>query len=179
MKYNLLTLFITLNIYAFSQESDAMFYHPDRKLVWEDFHGTSDYSDSSKAAQISTTIQLKSGKVNFWNGKAKFTGSAIMYKSKSWVKHGFRNDYVLSHEQIHFDIAYIAAKNLEIDINAIDVNILNKDIVDAMYRNWHSIFLLNEQTYDLMTDGGNDIEMQRHYQKMIANQLKALEEKIF
>jgi hypothetical protein len=48
-----------------------------------------------------------------------------------------------------------------------------------MFRNWHSIFLLNEQTYDLMTDGGNDVEMQRHYQIMINNQLKALERKIF
>jgi hypothetical protein len=179
MKLKLILFFITLNTCVFSQETDAIYYHPDRKLRWEDFCGVSDFSDSNKAAQISTTIQLKSGKVNFWTGKAEFTGSAIMYKSKFWVKNGFRNDYVLSHEQIHFDIAYIAAKKLEIDINSIGVKFLNKNIVDAMYRNWHSIFLLNEQTYDLMTDGGNDVEMQRHYQIMINNQLKALERKIF
>jgi hypothetical protein len=142
MKLKLILFFITLNTCVFSQETDAIYYHPDRKLRWEDFCGVSDFSDSNKAAQISTTIQLKSGKVNFWTGKAEFTGSAIMYKSKFWVKNGFRNDYVLSHEQIHFDIAYIAAKKLEIDINSIGVKFLNKNIVDAMYRNWHSIFFI-------------------------------------
>jgi hypothetical protein len=154
-------------------------YNPERKLIWKDFAGSPDYMDSSKAAQISTTIQLKSVKVNFWTGKAKFDGSAIMYKHKSWVKPGFMNEYVLAHEQIHFDIAYIAVKKLEADINTLNVNILNKSIIDAMYKNWHSIFLLNEKTYDLMTDGGNDKKMQRYYMQKIAGELKTIELKIF
>ena len=168
-------------IYAevFSQQLDAISYHPERKLNWDDFQGTPDYSDSTKAAQISTTIQLRSGKVNFWTGKAQFVGSALMYKGKSWVKPGFQNDYVLSHEQIHFDIAYIVVKKLEADINSVNVNILNKSLIDAMYKNWHAIFLLNEQTYDLMTDGGNDVQMQRYYEKKIKGELRALGQIIF
>lgn len=161
------------------QQINAISYHPERKLIWEDFQGTPDFSDSTKAAQISTTIQLRSGKVNFWTGKATFIGSALMYKGKSWVKPGFMNDYVLSHEQIHFDIAYIVVKKLEADINSLNVNILNKSIVDTMYKNWHAIFLLNEQTYDLMTDGGNDVDMQRYYQRKIDGELRALDQTIF
>ena len=179
MKYLQILLFLAVNAQIYSQDVDIITFHPDRKLIWDDFRGLPDYSDSSKAAQISTTIQLRSDNVNFWTGKAQFVGSAIMYKSKSWVKPGFENDYVLSHEQIHFDIAYIAVKKLEADINALNVNILNKSIIDAMYKNWHAIFLLNEMTYDLMTDGGNDIDMQRHYQKKTEGELKVLLESIF
>jgi hypothetical protein len=164
---------------ASGQTPEPVSYHPERKLIWNDFAGNPDYSDLSKAAQISTTIQLRSVKVNFWTGKTRFDGSAIMYQHKSWVKPGFQNDYVLSHEQIHFDIAYIAVKKLEADINSLNVNILNKRLIDAMYKNWHSIFLLNEQTYDLMTDGGNDREMQRYYHHKVAAELKQLESNIF
>jgi hypothetical protein len=165
---------------AFCQAGESMIYSTERKLKWHDFWGEPDYSDPAKAAQISTTVQLRSVKVDFWTGKARFTGSAIMYKNKSWVKPGFKNDYVLSHEQVHFDIAYIAAKKMEADINKLKkVNILNKALIDVVYKNWHSIFLLNEQTYDLMTDGGNDKEMQLYYIKLMAGELKALEQDFF
>lgn len=179
MKYFLYILVFAFSAQGKGQAPESVSYHPERKLSWTDFAGSPDYTDTRKAAQISTTIQLKSTKINFWTGKARFDGSAIMYKHKSWVKPGFHNDYVLSHEQIHFDIAYIAVKRLEADINSLNVNILNKDIIDAMYKNWHAIFLLNEQTYDLMTDGGNDREMQRYYQQKVAAELKQLENLIF
>jgi len=161
---------------ALCQGGESMIYSPERKLEWDDFRGEPDFSDSTKAAQISTTVQLKSVKVDFWTGKARFAGSAIMYKNKSWVKPNFKNDYVLSHEQVHFDIAYIVAKKMEADINRLRrVNILNKTLIDEIYKNWHAIFLLHEQTYDLMTDGGNDREMQMYYIQLMEGELKTLE----
>lgn len=168
MKYIFLFLLGVVNQTEIcGQDQASIKYSLDRRLTWDDFSGEPDHMDSTKAAQISTTIKLQSSKVNFWTGKVEFTGSAIMYKHKSWVKEEFKNEYVLAHEQIHFDIAFIIAKKMEADINSLNVNIMNKGLIDAVYKNWHSIFILNEETYDLMTDGGNDLQMQKYWhQKM-------------
>lgn len=174
-----LFVFYFFSVQSFGQEKYSVTYNPEKRLDWSDFQGVPDYADPSKAAQISTTIQLKSIKVNFWTGKARFVGSAVMYSNKSWVKPGFRNAYVLRHEQIHFDIAYIAAKCMERDINRLHVNILNKDLIDAIYRNWHTIYLLHEKTYDLMTDGGNDEKMQLYFEQMTDAQIQRLQESVF
>jgi hypothetical protein len=172
--YFLFLLCAAIQLQIYGQETASMLYTIERKLNWEDFLGEPDHSDSANAAQISTTIQLKSSKVNFWTGKASFTGSAIMYKNKSWVKEGFKNDYVLSHEQIHFDIAYLISKRMEADINSLKVSIQDKRLIDTIFKNWHSIFILNEKTYDLMTDGGNNTQMQIFWQRKIAGELNAL-----
>jgi hypothetical protein len=175
MKYFFLFLLCAAtHLQIFGQEAASMIYSLERKLTWDDFSGEPDYADSTKAAQISTTIQLQSSKVNFWTGKARFTGSAIMYKNKSWVKEGFKNDYVLAHEQIHYDIAFLIAKKMEANINSLKVNIMNKGLIDTIYRNWHEIFILNEDTYDLMTDGGNNRQMQIYWHRSTKGELEAL-----
>lgn len=179
MKYFFLCMLCAAtHLQIFGQGAASLLYNLERKLTWDDFLGEPDHADSTKAAQISTTIQLQSSKINFWTGKTSFTGSAVMYKNKSWVKEGFKNDYVLVHEQIHYDIAFLVAKKMEGSINTLKVNIMNKRLIDAIYRNWHSIFILNENTYDLMTDGGNNRQMQIYWQRKIEGELNALEKEL-
>ena len=85
---------------------------------------------------------------------------------------------MLAHEQIHYDIAFLVAKKMEGSINTLKVNIMNKRLIDTIFRNWHVIFILNENTYDLMTDGGNNRQMQIYWQRKIEGELKALEEEL-
>ena len=158
---------------ASCQSASVFVYDPQMKLEWSDFLGRPNLPDSSVAAQISTSIQL-SVQVNPWTGRARFKANAIMYREKSWVKPGFVNDYVLAHEQIHFDIAYVTAKRMEEDINKLKINIFNRTLINSVYKVWHSIFLMSEQTYDLMTDGGNDFDMQKYYQQKICNELNMI-----
>ena len=75
MKYFFLFLWCAaIHLQIFGQEAASMLYSLERKLTWDDFLGEPDHADSTKAAQISTTIQLKYSMVNFWRGKTSFTG---------------------------------------------------------------------------------------------------------
>lgn len=173
-KLTILILVFLLPCRSTAQKGEILIYDPGYRLCWNDFLGQPDISENSKGAQISTTLQLKSVKVDFWTGKAKFKALAVMEKENSWVRSNFKNDYVLAHEQVHFDIAYLIARKMEDDINKLRVSISNKKLINSLFDNWHSIFILEQKTYDLMTNGGNNARMQHFYEKKIENALKAL-----
>jgi len=83
--------------FAFAHQASTFKYWPDQRLSCPHFEN--DF-DSSKASQISITIFAESNKADFCSGRIQIGGTKLMHKSKSWMKPGFRNDYVISHEHL-------------------------------------------------------------------------------
>ncbi len=100
-----------------------------RAVTWDDFKGKgarppgwNRWQDSS-FAHIATA--LRAGKYRMadqqqgdeWLASAVgIRPYAIMNKDFSAVKHGSRNAYVLSHEQLHFDLAEAFARRLAVEL---------------------------------------------------------------
>jgi len=59
------------------------------------------------------------------------------------------------------------------------MSIIEKSIIDAIFRNLYAFFLLQEKTCDLVTDRVNVAEMQKHYQKKIFRGAEVLEKHFF
>ena len=116
----ILILFISCN--SFAQDIDVkvtyttkpekqvktwIYYDSTRKLTWDDFIAKPDPA-SNAIALTSSGFGLDETMISS-NGHYKL--NIIVYcdfdKTKSWVKPEGYNDYILNHEQHHFDISYI------------------------------------------------------------------------
>lgn len=89
-------------------DANTIVYDQYRKLSIADFKASPD-EGSSAAAITSSGFMFKAGYRSF-NGKATLMISVYCSfdKAASWMKEKAKNNYILSHEQHHFDISYIS-----------------------------------------------------------------------
>lgn len=88
--------------------ASTIYYNKERLLTWSDFRGTPQLEGRSAAITVSgfgyTASIYRSDEQNTINIKVY----CFFDKDKSWVKPDRKTPYVLKHEQLHFDISYIA-----------------------------------------------------------------------
>ena len=91
--------------------NNHIYYTAGEKLAISDFEGNPE-NNSNAVAITSSGFAFKAAmKTN--DDEAKLTVSVYcnFNKSRSWMKERGRNKYILSHEQLHFDINYLGAMN--------------------------------------------------------------------
>ena len=151
----------------------------NRKLTWDDFQGnpfSSSYSSPYSAYTVWYVSYDFSWELSNEQGcYYKFTkilATANFDKSKSWVKKGQESDFILKHEQGHFDIAQILAEEFNErvqselmgkefpcpggrnDSNAITNHARNK--VQNIFSQEHQIAQQMNRDYDAETKGAED-----------------------
>lgn len=110
--------FGTVAAMSFSQtsENDFIDWSADRKLRWDDFQGTPE-TGSDRAALSAIMINVD---FSFSNNNFKWTITCRFNKKKSWGRS--KTDYILSHEQAHFDITEVHARKLHQQMKAYTFN---------------------------------------------------------
>lgn len=137
-----------------------------RKLSWSDFRGESD--NKGHAAGSATDLILQT---NVKNGKFYFTVKAFFVPEKSFTI--TRNEKVLAHEQVHFDITELFARKLRKEL---------KPFEGCHPKNWYRVskiydsisVCLNEMQvqYDLETEHSLNEAMQQKWINYISTQLQ-------
>jgi hypothetical protein len=111
LKQSLIIFIGSLVFFSFtSKDDDYIPWNIERKLSWDDFLAPSP-ANSSDAALTTTYVGFsfsKSRDVINYKIECKFQ------KSRSWGR--VKTDYILNHEQGHFDIAEIFARKLNKEI---------------------------------------------------------------
>ena len=87
-------------------QSNLLEWSVDRKLTWKDFRAQPD-KNSTNAALTSSSINIEFG---YNNSGLKYKIKCRFDQNLSWGR--IKNDYILAHEQGHFDIAEIHARKL-------------------------------------------------------------------
>ena len=176
MKGLLLLLWVLLvGFPAVSQDEDnVLVYEEGKKLTWNDFKGAPKYSDQSKGAQLTVTLNLKVKKYSFWSGKATYDVYALAYTNNSWVKPAYRDAYTLAHEQLHFDIAHIYAETLEGELNALDKSAAQKDQVQIMLNKAVTEMSAYQALYDRESRGGNNKAKQKEWARKVKEDLEVV-----
>jgi len=111
MKRLLIYLFFIFLVAPFDMAAQAndeelLTWNASRKLTWKDYKASPD-TESDAAASTTTYLSIEYKiSTNSFGYKIKSWFS----KTKSWGRH--KDDYILSHEQGHFDIAEIFARKL-------------------------------------------------------------------
>jgi hypothetical protein len=168
------TVAVTFTDYTESPEGDTIYYAANRPLTWDDFK--SKIGSAKFAAEVYPTMGYnEQTKIDKGVVKLNLSIKVCLPKSACWVKDGERSDYILNHEQRHFDIARIAAEHFKQRIKAETLTVqnydgpINVDYLDA-YREMTGM----ELQYDKETSHGQDKFMQEKWNEKIDSELKVV-----
>ncbi len=166
----LLWLPLCLPVHAL-REDDTINWSAGRRLVWSDFKGRPDGARED-AALTSSGIEFG----YHYNEREGFSWhiACLFDKTKSWVR--VKDDYILAHEQGHFDITEIFARRLNKALKEyrFNENRMQKD-VPAIYQSVMKEQAGMENQYDDETDNSRKKDKQAEWLKKIRNELGGLE----
>jgi predicted secreted Zn-dependent protease len=157
-------------VYTHSQ-NNLIEWSADRRLTWQDFKAQPD-KNSTNAALTSSSINIEFG---YNNTGLKYNIKCRFDQNLSWGR--IKNEYILSHEQGHFDIAEIHARKLHKSLKAYKFNnrTVSKDvnkIYDTVMKEHHAL----QSQYDQETNYSRDAAQQNAWKEKIEKILQELEE---
>jgi predicted secreted Zn-dependent protease len=168
MKKNFLFLLFFPPLILFAQkEGNYINWSAGRKLVWDDFMAQPD-KQGDAAALTATHLGFSHSVVS---GKVSYNIECRFDKNKSWGR--VKNDWILKHEQGHFDIAEIFARKLHKAVFAyrFNRNSFQKDL-DALYTGIVKEKEAFQQQYDDETDYSRNKVKQEEWVKKIEKMLE-------
>ncbi len=139
MKFYFLFFLFGLSFSAFSQyDPDKIYWIPDG-LTWEDFKAPP-VKESKFDANTNAGLSFSWGVKNN-NGDIELTYEITSYFNPylSWVKVESDNDYLLKHEQIHFDITELHARKLRKKLAELNSGNLSKDPKGVLNRIYQAV----------------------------------------
>jgi len=100
---------VSVGIAKTTDLDNLILYHTDRPLRIGDFKGRPDKTSPGVGATYSGIMMTMESREE--RGVLKITVTLAIYfdRTKSWMKKEGRNDLVLAHEQLHFDLTAIKA----------------------------------------------------------------------
>ena len=159
-----------------SDAKDLIFYDGKRKLNWSDFRASPD--DNSIAAALTDAGFGYSSSYSYSEGKGILTITVYcdFTKDGSWVKTADKNDYILRHEQHHFDISYICTMQFidKLRKMVLTTSDFNKLIGEA-YKETAMAMSAMQNQYDTETQHGLIKDKQQEWSDKIDQQLEALQ----
>ncbi len=157
--------------YPVKQDNSLIDWNAGRRLTWNDFRANPD-KNFPVAALTSTNIKIDFG---YYNETLQYHIRCRFDKNKSWGR--VRNDYILSHEQAHFDIAEIYARKLNKVLQSYKPNEdnLSKE-VNKIYDNIMKEYYDEQEAYDTETNFSINHAKQEEWFKKINIELKDLKD---
>lgn len=178
MKNLLLTVLVVIFgiCAAYSQSNlEKISWSQSRPLNWIDFRAEAD-TGSHFQASSNTGISYSWG-LESTNGvvELEYRIFSNFYPDLSWVAPGSDNQYLLSHEQLHFDITELHARKLRKRLAELSVNRLGKDprkTLNSFYEEVDKERRSMQERYDKETRHSLNKEAEMHWQKYVQEELK-------
>jgi len=178
MKKILIILFITNSLFAQSNfENDSiLLWNSKRKINFKDFTSEIKPDDYNHATAVIVPSLMLIPKIIYENKINKVKIVAIMNKNKSWSKSS--QDYVLSHEQGHFDITEIFARKFRKKITDAKSSEIKIDVIFLTNLfNTNDIEHLDFQfQYESETQKGTNYKIQQIWNEKIKKMLEELKD---
>lgn len=169
MLHKILLVILPL-FFSLPGEENIIEWSPARKLTWADFKGTPDPS-STNAALTNSSITLST---EYSNKEIRYIVNCKFNKLLSWVR--VKNDYILNHEQGHFDIAEAHARLLFKNLNEYKFNSKTaNDDVNRIYSETMKEHVSMQKQYDLLSNHSLDTAQQVIWDKRIDSMLSSLQ----
>ena len=152
--------------------SDVIYYNSENKLVWGDFRGTPVEGGRTAAITMSGFGYTAGMRSSGQKGQLDIQVYCFFNKNRSWVKPGRNTAYILTHEQHHFDISYIAAN---IFIDKIQSEALTNENYNALlpriYNECITIMNKMQDDYDSQTNNGQEKDRQEKWNRFIDDKI--------
>ncbi|MBT2619785.1 MULTISPECIES: DUF922 domain-containing protein [Chryseobacterium] len=171
MRWSVICLLVSIQLF-----SQKIIWKEDQKLTWNDFKSSVNRKNNKDVVAY-THCGWEYSVITSSNPSSpvKIEILTIFNKDKSWKDVKRISDYVLLHEQKHFDIAEIYARKLRKEVLE---NIKTSSDFDKKFKAIYSR-ILNEyrdfqMAYDRDTQNGMDKEKQAQYNTIISEALENL-----
>lgn len=146
-----------------------------KSLEWQDFKGEKSTNNCEGLVAISAT------NVNYYINK--YTDDTLLlkvvaefYKNESWKNPEWKlNEYLLQHEQIHFDITEIFARKFRKEVGAIQINKTELNKIADLDAKITKELQVMQDLYDSETNHSILKSKQAEWEVKVSNQLKQLD----
>ena len=166
-----LLLSVSLSSIGQSRDEELISWNEGKKLTWADYKGNA-RTDADAVASTATYLGIE---YNFSNKGFGYTITCSFSKTRSWGLH--KTDYILAHEQGHFDIAEIFARKLNMQLSGYKFEKNNfKTDLKKIYDTITSEKEKMQNDYDRETNHSINKEQQKEWLKKIEKMLNGLEE---
>lgn len=155
--------------------NDSIYYRSTDKLIWNNFKAAPDKGGLT-AALTSSGFGYDAGML-YKNGSGTLNINTYCFfdKSKSWVKPNQRTDYILDHEQHHFDISCIGMQIFIQRLKQTRFTVQNySSMLDKLYNESYEAMTRLQNEYDNETKNGQLKNKQAEWIKKIDQQLAGL-----
>ncbi len=147
----------------------------NRKLTWDDFKGTPDLENFPNALAVTNSgFGYQSSGINLFR-KGELFVQAFFYNHGSWVLPEGRTDYVLRHEQIHFDLTEIFSRKLRKALNDAHVTPINSVKANTIFEKIKKELEQRQADYDYETKHGLKKETQQEWEAIVELELAKYE----
>jgi FtsZ-binding cell division protein ZapB len=143
-------------------EDEFIDWQENRRLNWTDFEGPVNHQ--SEAAALTSTFLGFQYRVK--NNVFSYNIACRFAKKRSWGL--IKNDWILNHEQGHFDISELFARYLHETITNYPLDFKNlKNDLDLIYQEHMELKEEFQNLYDTETDYSRNKEKQREWTQKI------------
>jgi hypothetical protein len=156
-------------------DKTAIYYDGKTKLVWDDFQGPPDNSvDFAALTSSGSGFNLA-----FQSDNNIMTMTINVFcdysKPQSWVKPDKKTDYLLNHEQHHFDLTYIYTQRFIQKLRTANFTMKNYEkLIGDIYKDAEKELYEEQTKYDDETHHSVIKEKQEEWNKKIDDELAAL-----
>ncbi len=155
--------------------NEVIYFNSNIRLTWKDFRGTPVASSRAAAITASGFGYKADVKTSGSKGQINIGVYCFFNKNNSWVKEGKTTDYILSHEQNHFNISYLAAQLFVEKLKAASLTNSNyKELLPRIYTETCDIMNKMQTDYDGQTKNGQVKEMQYKWDDFLSKKLNSL-----
>ncbi len=162
------------NIYKVDNPKDyekEITWSSNRKLTWDDFKGRPDTLQFPNALAVTHSgFGYESSSISVFKNSKLFV-QTVFNTDKSWVLPEGRNDYVLKHEQIHFDITEIYSRILRKALSDSNITSTASGKASAIFSTVFFDYKKRQQAYDEETKHGLKQETQEKWEAIVAIEL--------
>lgn len=160
---------------SFSQKNEEKIkWQEDRLLTWDDFKAIPVDSNSYSA-------NTNSGISYAWNystasGKPvlEFEVFSNFYPERSWVREIEDEDYLLAHEQLHFNISELHARKLRKALDEYEIGRNIRQDLKRLYNTIEAERTAMQDKFDKETAHSENREAEIRWRKFVANELARL-----
>lgn len=153
-------------------QDEVMQWEPSLKLQWSDFKGDPPESKRIAATTASGISYSYSAKGNKGRYTLDFEVLTHFYPTKSWYHPELCDEVVLSHEQLHFDISELFARELRSRLRNGRFSDNVKAEVRELFAQVNEELSAFQNRYDLETDYSRDREAQAEWNRRISQMLR-------
>ena len=172
----LFSTFLLLSFNAVSQKNKTdghIKWRDDYKLTWNDFKAKPRKSHYASAmSDVTFSVSIKS------EGNKLYVVIQPSFDPKgSWVKKDDKTEYLLNHEQIHFDIYELNARKFRKELQSKKLTTVNaQSVVNRLIKKYSELNVKIQERYDSETDHSLKKEKQEKWNEKIALELEKLKD---